>query len=490
MPIPLPEYHGIFPYEFSFGTSGGAFEHEGAWLEDNKGESIWDHWVHENPNVTVDNGNGDVSADSYNHVNDDVDLLNNLGVNHFVFSISWGRIIPAGEGDINMLGINHYKKLIKKLRRKQIEPIVFLYVGDLPQALEDRGGFLSDEFPIWFREYARVAFQHFGDDVEYWLTFNNPTSQCSEGYGDGTYPPGVTSNPGVNEYICGHNLLKAHANAYHLYEDIFKPTQQGKISIGINIPWFQPKTRFDEDIEAVATRYQFHAGWFAHPIYKGDYPDVMIERVGKLSQLGGFSESRLPKFTRKDIRWIKGTSDFFAFGYFMGFYVRANSNEIPLPPSFGNDAGSKIKLMNSDVADGIRNVISWIQNEYDNPWLFITHNGYQSFNRTLDDTDRIDYIKSILINLQYAIEGDGARIFGYTHHSYIDGFVRRFGYTLKYGLIDVDFNDPCRTRTPRLSADYYRHVCTYGCIDYPCPPFYYQQFEINLNIDSCLIINS
>lgn len=136
--------------------------------------------------------------------------------------------VISGCGEVNKAAINHYKRLIQLLKENYIEPIAVLYDRDLPQALEDQGGFLSDQFPKWFTEYANVAFECFGDSVSYWITFSDPVTQCYDGYGDGTFPPGVNDNPGVNEYICGHNLLKAHAGVYHMYDDIYRQIQKGE----------------------------------------------------------------------------------------------------------------------------------------------------------------------------------------------------------------------------------------------------------------------
>ncbi|CAH1102475.1 unnamed protein product [Psylliodes chrysocephalus] len=475
-PPPPPVYHGIFPHHFSFGVSSGAYDHEGAWLQDGAGESIYDRWVHNNPHLIIDGSNGDVSADSYNHLEEDVEILNNLTVRHYVFSLSWPRIIPNGCGEVNKAAIKHYQRQIKLLRENQIEPIVVLYNGDLPQALEDQGGFLSDQFPKWFTEYANVAFECFGGSVQYWITFQDPFAQCYEGYGEGTLPPGIGDNPGVNEYICGHNLLKAHADVYHLYDDSYRHIQKGKLSMAIFSSWFEPATDCQSDIEAAETRLQFHIGWFAHPIYVGDYPKVMIQRISQLSELQGLCESRLPVFTRKEIEWIKDTHDFFALNYIFVYHVNAVNDEGCLSPSFTSDAGSELVKFEGDDTWGVRKIAVWVKKQYLNPSIFILNNGFISRDRTLEDYSRIDYIKNILIHIYDAITKDDVRIYAYTYYSYIDGFMRAVGHTIKFGLYDVEFDCPARPRTARISADYYRHVCKYGCIDDPCPPRHHHEY--------------
>ncbi|CAG9856928.1 unnamed protein product [Phyllotreta striolata] len=468
-----PIFHDVFPQYFSFGVSTGAYHHEGAWNDDGKGLSIWDYWVHNNPYAVVDGSNGDIASDAYHHIEEDVKILDHLNVRHYKFSLSWSRILPNGTGDINREGIKHYQKLLKLLNKKHIEPIVCLYNSDLPQALEDQGGFLNDNFPLWFLEYANVAFDNFGPNVKYWLTFSSPTEICSLGYGEGSIAPGVSNGPGVNDYICGHNLLKAHAEAYHLYDEVYRSSQDGKIAIDINSVWFEPASESQCDIDAAERRQQFQIGWFAHPIYVGDYPPLMIETIGQLSESQGFYDSRLPRFTRKEIQWIKDTHDFFALSYFKTMLVTDNEDQYYLSsPSYYSDTKADAVFYLGDDTWGIKKVILWVQKQYSNPSIFIVNNGYVSDDCTTEDYDRIEYIKKILIHIRSAMVNYGARVYGYTHYSIYDGFEWTLGYTVKLGLYAIDFNSPMRTRTPRISADYYQNLCRYGCIDYPCPPRY------------------
>ncbi|CAH1102471.1 unnamed protein product [Psylliodes chrysocephalus] len=486
-PIPhqpeLPQCNGIFPQYFSFGVSSGAYEHEGAWNVDGKGENIWDRWVHENPGVVIDGTNGDETADAYHHLDEDVEILNNLTVRHYSFTISWARLIPLGCGEVNKAAVRHYQRLLYLLKENRIEPIVNLYNGVLPQALEDQGGFLSDDFVSWYTEYAKIAFECFGSSVKYWVTFSDPTTQCHEGYGVGTFPPGISNNPGINEYICGHNTLKAHASVYHLYDDSYRQIQKGKISIKLLGRWNEPATDCQTDIEAAERRMQFEVGWFAHPIYIGDYPQVMIDRIGELSELQGLCESRLPVFTRKEIEWIKDTHDFFGLIYFSSFTLRAIEDDSCISPSYDSDSGSEIiGRVEGDDTYGIRKMIVWTKNQYHNPSIFLLGNGYVSGDRTLEDNDRIEYIKNILIHIRAAQTNDDARVYGYTYGNFIDGFIRTYGHTFKLGLYDVEFDCPTKPRTARKSVEYFQHVCKYGCIDNPCPPRHHHEYYGEHNI--------
>uniref|UniRef100_A0A6P7GYQ3 Myrosinase 1-like n=1 Tax=Diabrotica virgifera virgifera TaxID=50390 RepID=A0A6P7GYQ3_DIAVI len=478
---PPPESCDVFPKGFSFGVSSGAYHIEGAWDQDCKSENIWDRWLHTCPSVVIDGSNGDISADAYNHIKGDIELLNNLTVRHYVFSISWSRVIYDGCGEVNPYGIEHYRTLIKLLKLNHIEPIVVLYNGDLPQALQDQGGFLCPSFVEWYTEYARVCFECFGDDVKYWITFHKPTVVCKDGYGQGTYPPGINDGPGNYEYICGHNLLKAHAAAYHLYDDYYRPCQNGKISITLSSDWYEPQSCCDTDLCASETKLQFQIGWFAHPIYLGDYPEVMIERIRLTCDYNGYYNARLPVFSHAEIEYIKGTHDFFALAYESAFYVTPACDNYWGNICYESDVGVQLISCEGDlVTAGIRSLLGWISRNYYNPSVFITGNGYATCSRDCYDCDRIEHIKAILRSVRLSMIEDYTRVYGYTYYSYIDGFEwslidgRLAGYTRKYGLYDVEFDCPQKTRTARSSVAYYQHLASTGCIDNPCPiPYCY-----------------
>ncbi|KAJ8930753.1 hypothetical protein NQ314_016414 [Rhamnusium bicolor] len=215
-----------FPDTFLFGTATASYQVEGAWNEDGKGENIWDHLTHTRPELIADRGNGDIACDSYHKYKEDVALLEGLGVNHYRFSISWSRILPKGFAyKVNDVGVAYYKNLIKELKDKGIEPMVTIFHWDTPQPIHEAGGFASEFVVDYFADYARLCFQLFGDDVKYWLTFNEPKQICHEGYGDAHKAPAVVS-PGIGEYLCTHNVLKAHAKAYHIYDEEFRAKQK------------------------------------------------------------------------------------------------------------------------------------------------------------------------------------------------------------------------------------------------------------------------
>ncbi|XP_057650915.1 myrosinase 1-like [Diorhabda carinulata] len=465
----------VFPKGFSFGVASGSYHIEGAWTQDYKSESIWDRWLHTYPGLVVDGSNGDTSADAYNHIKEDVEILNNLTARHSKFSIPWSGVMFDGCGAINQARIDQYKRLIKLMKLNQIEPIVTLYDGDLPQALQDQGGFLSPSFKDWFTNYANVLFECLGDDVKYWITFNDPTRICKDGYGDGTFAPGIRDGPGNNEYICGHNLLLAHASVYHLYDDYYRNSQKGKISIALESDWYHPTSSCETDEYASETKLQFQIGWWAHPIYIGDYPPRMIERVRGYYDGYYPSSFRLPLFTQPEIDYIRNTHDFFALNYDSAYYVTLAGEGYFRSPCYEFDIGVQTTTCDAElVTTGIRYLIRWIQKNYYNPSIFITGHGYGTYSRDCNDDDRINWIKATLRNVRAAMMEDDARVYGYSYYSYIDGFEWLAGYTIKYGLYDVEFNSPLRTRTARKSAAYFQHLATTGCINEQCPINYYE----------------
>jgi beta-glucosidase/6-phospho-beta-glucosidase/beta-galactosidase len=217
-----------FPANFKFGAATASYQIEGAWNEDGKSENIWDHICHENPTFVVNQDTGDIACDSYHKYKEDVAILKDLGVDFYRFSISWSRIIPEGVADspVNQLGINYYKNLIQELLDNGIEPMVTMYHWDLPEALQDLGGWLNPELVDHFAYYAKTLYEELGDSVEHWLTFNEPKQTCLGGYGDGNMAPGYNFT-GLEDYQCTHILLKAHAKAYHIYDEEFRAEQQG-----------------------------------------------------------------------------------------------------------------------------------------------------------------------------------------------------------------------------------------------------------------------
>ncbi|KAJ3659573.1 hypothetical protein Zmor_011256 [Zophobas morio] len=464
-----------FPNYFKFGVATASYQVEGAWNEDGKGENIWDHLCHTNPDFVDDRSNGDIACDSYHKYKDDVAMLKDLGVDFYRFSLSWSRLIPLGlaGSPVNQAGIDYYKNLIQELVNNNIEPLVTIFHWDLPETLQEYGGFPNPEIEEHFAYYARVVFKNFGDSVKYWLTFNEPLQTCHEGYGIGFTAPGYKSS-GLAEYKCTHTLIKAHARAYHVYDEEFRTQQQGYVGIAPDTYWYEPASGSVSDQEAAERALQFTYGWFANPIFNGNYPSVMIERIDERSKLQGFASSRLPKFTDEEVEYIKGTHDFLAINAYSTLYVQAKEEEVDtavisydsdlnvdtfFDDSWEESASSWLRV----VPWGMRKLLNWLSKTYNHPEIFITENGV-SDTGGLNDDRRINYYREYLSNVLEAILDDGVNVTRYTAWSLMDNFEWARGYTEKYGLYSVNFDDPGRPRTSKASASYYSSVISSKCL--------------------------
>ncbi|CAN9497957.1 unnamed protein product [Ophioblennius macclurei] len=464
-------YHfGTFPEGFHWGVSSSAYQIEGGWNADGKGPSVWDNFTNTLGSGIPEDATGNVACDSYNRWNEDVYMLRGLRVNSYRFSISWSRIFPDGRRtSLNQKGVDYYNKLINSLVAASISPIVTLYHYDLPQALQDIGGWENTEMINIFNDYCDFCFATFGDRVKFWITFQQPYTIAWSGYGLGEIPPRI-KNPGTAPYQVAHNLIKAHATAYHTYDDKYRTSQGGIVSIALNADWVEPTDVNNPlEVEAADRAMQFSLGWFAHPIFKnGDYPDAMKWQVGNKSELQELSESRLPSFSDKEKNFIRGTADMFCANQ----YTSRTANHVIAavhPPSLAHDGDFALNEMwdqpttpignQRAVSHGLRRLLNWIKEEYGNPEIYITENGVTSDpGTTFDDTDRIFLYKTYIDEALKAQNLDGVNVKGYIATSLMDSFEWLRGYQYVYGLHHVDFKNPNLPRTPKRSAHYYSQI--------------------------------
>lgn len=212
--------------------------------------------THNKPHVIKDVSNGDIAADSYNNYKRDVEMMRELGLDAYRFSLSWSRILPNGLANkVSKKGVEFYNNYINEMLEYNITPMVTLYHWDLPQKLQDLGGFINPMFAEWFEDYARVVYENFGDRVKHWITFNEPREICYQGYGFTTKAP-ILNATDVGTYYCAKNLVLAHARAYYAYVNDFKPSQKGTCGITISVNWFGPDTDSAEDELAAELKRQ------------------------------------------------------------------------------------------------------------------------------------------------------------------------------------------------------------------------------------------
>ncbi|KAJ8924093.1 hypothetical protein NQ315_006875 [Exocentrus adspersus] len=465
-----------FPASFLFGTATAAYQIEGAWNESGKSVSRWDHITHTS-SIVVDGSNGDVACDSYHKYKEDIEMLKQLGVDFYRFSIAWTRIIPSGfANDINQAGVDYYNNLIDGLLEAGIEPWVTMYHWDIPQVLNYIGDFSNPYTIDYVVDYADVLFSLFGDRVKTWITFNEPLSFCAH-FPLSSAAFGVHLPAGISEYLCSHNIVIAHAKIYRLYQLKYKWEQNGRISIALNTEYAEPATDSPADIEASNRKLLYDLGWYAYPLVHGDYPRVMIDTIRNLSAIQGFPFSRLPMFTLNEKVIIRGAYDFFALNHYTSSLTADASSVIGSPsflnddlveqfkdPAWGNSSASWLTV----YPEGLRKLLVHIKETYNDPEIAITENGFADEPGVLNDVGRVSYYQSYLSEVLKAMLEDGVKVTAYTAWSLMDNFEWYNGYTVRFGLYYVDFDSPDRTRTAKESAGYYRNVIQTRCLTENC----------------------
>ncbi|GMF31970.1 unnamed protein product [Phytophthora lilii] len=460
-----------FPARFIWGASTAAYQIEGGAQEGGRGPSIWDAFVH-TPGKTYKGQTGDVAIDHFHRYKEDVALMKQIGLKAYRFSLSWSRIIPAGVGAVNEEGVDFYNRLIDELLANDITPFVTLYHWDLPLVLQTEfdgwlgvGTQVSDAFVA----YARVCFQRFGVRVKNWITLNEPWVHSIMGLALGVHAPGRKHNAHTEPYRCGHNLLIAHSRAVDVYRKEFQELQGGQIGITLSADWRLPGPTDDpaemkENIAAAERSIAFHLGWFADPVYKGDYPQIMKDRLG----------DRLPKFTKEQQQLLKGSSDFFGLNNYSSSYAKPADSYKPgeLPPSdstgsFFQDEGvnafedpsweQTAAMWNFVTPWGLKALCLHISKTYQpKNGIIITENGSswpdQSKEEGIKDVKRIDFYEQYLTGVHEAIS-EGADVRGYFTWSLFDNYEWAGGFNIRFGLVWVDFDT--LERTPKVSSVWY-----------------------------------
>ncbi|CAH0721271.1 unnamed protein product, partial [Brenthis ino] len=467
-----------FPDDFLFGTATAAYQIEGGWNADGKGENIWDHLAHTKPYAVKDMSNGDIATNTYNNYQRDVEMMRELGLDAYRFSISWSRILPNGLANhVNKAGINFYNNYINEMLKYNITPIATIYHWDLPQKLQDLGGFINPLFSEWFEDYARVVYENFGDRVKHWITFNEPREICYLGYGSTSKAP-MLNVTDVGTYYCAKNLVLAHARAYYAYVNDFKNSQGGICGITINVNWFGPLTDSEEDKHAAEIYRQAEWGLYAEPIFSehGGFPKEFSEIVAQKSLEQGYPRSRLPEFTDEERKFVRGAYDFFGVNHYTSKLISAKSYKIdhPIPSLYSDsDVGYFVPLewprsaskWLAQASNSLYNALTFLMKRYNSPIFYITESGWSNPpDAGLLDDDRIGYYRAALNSVLDAIEA-GVKIKGYMAWSLMDNFEWVEGYTERFGLYHVDFNSPERTRTPKKSAFIYKEIIKKRMID-------------------------
>jgi len=455
-----------FPEGFLWGSATASYQIEGG-HEDGRSPCIWDTFCATEGKVK--NGdNGSMACDHYHLWKQDVQLMKELGLPAYRFSIAWSRLLPAGRGEVNPKGVEFYNKLIDELVANGIKPLVTIYHWDLPACLEaEYGGWLSRKVIDDFEYYAVTCFKCFGDRVKSWITFNEPWCSTVLGYCNGEMAPGRKELPDKEPYLAAHHIILAHARAVKRYRDEFQATQKGVIGITLNMDWKEPLSDKSEDKAAAGRALDWQLGWFADPIWKGDYPETMRSRCG----------DRLPSFTKEEKQLIKGTSEFFGLNHYSTAYVSHPVGKAKSKSMWGNEQSGgyfddQEVVMTDDprwartdmewavVPWGLKKMCEFIQQEYSpEGGIIVTENGCavkdDDVAAAQNDTFRVNYYRDYLAQLHRAIEG-GADVRGYFAWSLMDNFEWALGYSKRFGICHVDY--ATQKRTPKASAKFMTKV--------------------------------
>jgi beta-glucosidase len=436
-----------FPNGFQWGVATSAYQIEGAWNEDGKGESIWDRFTHK-PYRIANGDTGDAACDHYHRFEEDVEIMQKLGIRSYRFSISWPRVIPEGIGTINRKGLDFYNRLVDRLLSAGILPVATLNHWDFPQALMDCGGWPNRDSIRWFTDYARVMFDNLGDRVTVWVTHNEPWVIAIHGYGSGLHAPGICNYNQV--YQTAHHLLVAHGEAVQLFRQGGYP---GEIGLVIDINHYQPTTDRPEDIAAWKRVYAEVTNLFMDPVFNGYYPDDLFEWI----------DHHKPQIRSGDLESIYRPIDFLGINYYRGHKVSHSLSGSHLKASleqFSEPGWGRTDMGWGIYPGGLTQVILDIQGRYHPSKIYITENGcalpdVPDDSGFVRDRARIDYIRAHLHAIHEAIQS-GVNIQGYYVWSIMDNFEWATGYRPRFGLVRVDYDDG--RRIPKESAYWYSRV--------------------------------
>jgi beta-glucosidase len=440
-----------FPEGFKWGVSTSAYQIEGAATADGRGRSIWDTFSH-TPGKIDGGGTGDVACGSYDRWREDVDLIASLNANAYRFSIAWPRLFPTGAGAREQRGFDHYDRLVDALLERGIEPVVTLYHWDLPQALEDEGGWRNRDTVERFAEYAGACFDAYGDRVNWWLTINEPWIVGLLGYLHGLHAPGYTDDV-LGEVTVFHHLLLAHGRAV---QEFRASGHEGNIGLAPNLAPHYPATPADADASCASDGYVNR--WFLDAVFRGTYPDDMRARYEAL--LG-----ELDFIHAGDLETIAAPTDYLGVNYYAPRVIEAVPGDMPwpwrviVPEGLRTTGGFTDGVARTDagtpiVPSALTDLLVRIRDDYGDVPIMITENG-AVFPEPIHDERRIAFVHDHLAAVRDAIE-TGVPVIGYCHWSFMDNFEWKLGYGQRFGLVHVDYDT--LERTVKDSGRYYARV--------------------------------
>jgi beta-glucosidase len=438
-----------FPDDFLWGAATSAYQIEGAWNVDGKGESIWDRYTHCPGNIHSGD-TGDVATDHYNRMPEDVALMKALGLKAYRFSIAWSRVLPDGRGQANPRGLAFYDRLVDELLANGIAPVATLYHWDLPQAIYIQGGWPNRQTTDWFAEYAHLMFDRLGDRVHTWATLNEPRVVAFLGYGHATMAPGIADY--TQAYQTVHHLLLAHAKAVQVFR---QGGYRGEIGIVIDSEHSLPASDSPEDQAAWQRYHEQDTSIFAEALFTGRYPSGSMTWIGPMA----------PSLHAGDMELIRQPLDFLGVNYYrsvlvrhdaLGSFLKASAAQRTLPMWGRTEMGWGV------YPDGLKEVLVDLNNRYHPPKFYITENGcaasdWPDESGFVRDIERIDYLRHHFQAAHTAIQA-GVNLRGYFVWSLMDNFEWSHGYAPRFGLIRIDY--ATLRRVPKQSYLWYQDVIT------------------------------
>jgi beta-glucosidase len=439
-----------FPQNFVWGVATSAPQIEGATDEGGKGDSIWDRFA-TRPGQIEDGSTPSVACDHYRRWREDVRLLGWLGLGAYRFSVAWPRVVPAGRGAVNHAGLGFYDQLVDALLDAGIQPFATLYHWDLPQALQDRGGWGARDTAHAFAEYAAVVAKRLGDRVRHWITHNEPWCVATLGHEKGEHAPGVC-DPALALRVA-HHLLLSHALAM---EAVHAHAPRAEVGITLNLTPASPASASEADRDAARQFDGAFNRWYLDPLFRARYPeDVIADR----SRRGHLQGSTLPAVLEGDLRRIAAPMDFLGVNYYSRVVVRRGATGEPVAVRVV--PLEELTAMGWEVfPQGLHRLLVRIDREYGPRQIYVTENGIALPDAVEDGARVLDPRRSEFLQQHFRAAhralADGVPLRGYFVWSLLDNFEWAHGYTKRFGLVHVDF--ATQQRIPKDSAFWYRDV--------------------------------
>jgi beta-glucosidase len=448
-----------FPDGFAWGAATAAYQIEGAVRTDGRGPSIWDTFSHQPGNIRGDD-TGDIACDSYHRYREDIALLASFGLNSYRFSISWPRVQPGGRGPVNQKGLDYYRSLLDELANHGIAAAATLYHWDLPQELQDEGGWASRDTADRFAEYSALVGTALGDRVSRWITLNEPQVAANHGYRTGEHAPGLTDD--VAAAAATHHLLLAHGLALRALRDVLPGGSQVGITFDLHPVQVLGEDRAESLEQARSITDAALNGLYLEPVLRGSYPAPAPAHLVPPDSLVAVG----------DMETISQPIDFIGVNYYAAVYLRAGDpddlrrNElvpkcaVPGVVEYRPGRLERTAMGWLVDADGLYELLVRLSKDAPDLPLYITENGraaedYVDPEGAVHDPERIRYLQEHLAAAARAVN-DGVKLAGYFVWSLLDNFEWGWGYQKRFGIVFVDFGT--QRRIPKSSAQFYSQV--------------------------------